>query len=179
MAKMKDFVAKTKDFVVKTKKIKKSFIFAKNPWSLPQCLSMCRHTNEGIPCTEHVQMLQWACADIIMRGNPVTDMTDNTETQTQTDSSSGSRGVPRGPWPPSPVQISHKKDGRQRQPHRFHVSWPPPHPAAGSDAGPCLHTRLTLRAELRYFGPYNSSSHNIPAQTKLPSGLGFPLVEPV
>ena len=42
-------------------------------------LSMCRHTNEGIPSTEHVQMLHWACADIIMRGNPLTDMTDNTE----------------------------------------------------------------------------------------------------
>ena len=28
--------------------------------------------------------------------------------------------------PPSPVEISHKKDGRQRWPHRFHVSWPPP-----------------------------------------------------
>ena len=30
--------------------------------------------------------------------------------------------------------ISHKKDGRQRQPHRFYVSWPP-YPATGSDAG--------------------------------------------
>ena len=29
--------------------------------------------------------------------------------------------------PPGPVKISHKKDGRQRQPHRFHVSRPPPH----------------------------------------------------
>ena len=37
--------------------------------------------------------------------------------------------------PPSPVQISHKKDGRQRWPYRFHVSWPPPYPATGSDAG--------------------------------------------
>ena len=42
-------------------------------------LSMCRHANEEIPSTEHVQMLHWACADIIMRGNPLTDMTDNTE----------------------------------------------------------------------------------------------------
>ena len=42
-------------------------------------LSMCRHTNEGIPSTEHVQMLRWACADIIMRGNPLTDVPDNTE----------------------------------------------------------------------------------------------------
>ena len=46
-------------------------------------------------------------------------------------------GVPKGPWlPPSPVQTSHKKDGHQRRPHRFHVSCPPPHPAAGSDAVP-------------------------------------------
>ena len=36
---------------------------------------------------------------------------------------------------PSPVQTSHKKDGRQRRPHRFHVSCPP-HPTAGSDADP-------------------------------------------
>ena len=42
-------------------------------------LSMCRHTNEGIPSTEHVQMQHWACADIIMRGNLLTDMTNNTE----------------------------------------------------------------------------------------------------
>ena len=28
--------------------------------------------------------------------------------------------------PPRPVEISHKKDGCQRQPHRFHVSWPRP-----------------------------------------------------
>ena len=76
------------------------FVFAKNPSSSPHCspcvrhmaqclqcilmseaptLSMCRHTNEGIPSTEHVHMLHWACADIIMRGNPLTDMTDNTE----------------------------------------------------------------------------------------------------
>ena len=47
--------------------------------------------------------------------------------------SSGSRGGPRGPWPPpGPVKIGHKKDGRRRQPHRFHVSRPPTYPAAGS-----------------------------------------------
>ena len=45
-------------------------------------------------------------------------------------------GMPRGPCPPSPVQTSHKKDGRQRRPHRFHVSWPPPQPVARSDADP-------------------------------------------
>ena len=74
----KGFLAKMKDFLF-------FVIFAKNPSSLLQCLSMCRHANGGIPSTEHVQKLHWACADIIMRGNPMTDMTDNTETQTQTD----------------------------------------------------------------------------------------------
>ena len=40
-------------------------------------------------------------------------------------SSSGSRGC-QGPHGPSgSVKISHKKDGRQRQPHKFHVSWSP------------------------------------------------------
>ena len=28
--------------------------------------------------------------------------------------------------PPRPVKISHKKDGDQRQPHKFRVSWPSP-----------------------------------------------------
>ena len=28
--------------------------------------------------------------------------------------------------PPGPVKIGHKKDGRQRRLHRFHVSRPPP-----------------------------------------------------
>ena len=27
--------------------------------------------------------------------------------------------------PPGPVKISHKKDGRQGRPHKFHVSRPP------------------------------------------------------
>ena len=49
--------------------------------------------------------------------------------------SSGSRGGVEGAMAPSsPVQISHKKDGRQRRPHRFHVSCPSPYPATGSDA---------------------------------------------
>ena len=87
------FVVKTKDFVAKTKDFGEEEGFFTFSSSLPhslQCLhcilmreaptlSMCRHTNEGIPSTEHVQMLHWACADIIMRGNPLTDMTDNTE----------------------------------------------------------------------------------------------------
>ena len=34
-------------------------------------LSMCRHSNEGNPLTEHVHSLYWVCADIIMRGNPL------------------------------------------------------------------------------------------------------------
>ena len=102
-----DFVAKTMDFVAKMMDFWRRrrifyffFIFAKNPSSSPHCspcvrhmlqclhcilmseaptLSMCGHTNEGIPSTEHVHMLHWARADIIMRGNPLTDMTDNTE----------------------------------------------------------------------------------------------------
>ena len=41
-------------------------------------LSMCRHTNEGMPSTELVQMLHWVCADMLMRGNPVTDWTHYT-----------------------------------------------------------------------------------------------------
>ena len=43
--------------------------------------------------------------------------------------SSGSRGGAEGAMaPPSPVEISHKKYGCQKWPHRFHVSWPPPPP---------------------------------------------------
>ena len=34
-------------------------------------------------------------------------------------------GGPRGLWPPGPVKISHKKDGRRRRLHSFHVSRPP------------------------------------------------------
>ena len=43
--------------------------------------------------------------------------------------SSGSSGGAEGAMPPpprSPVQTSHKKDGLQRRPHRFHVSCPLP-----------------------------------------------------
>ena len=37
-------------------------------------------------------------------------------------------GGGQGAMPPGPVKICNKKDGRQRQQHRFHVSWPPsPH----------------------------------------------------
>ena len=47
--------------------------------------------------------------------------------------SSGSRGAEGAmPPPPRPVKISHKKDGCQRRPHRFHVSRPPPYPTIGS-----------------------------------------------
>ena len=100
VAKTMDFVAKMTDFWWRRRIFYFFFIFAKNPSSSPHCspcvrhmlqclhcilmseaptLSMCGHTNEGIPSTEHVHMLHWACADIIMRGNPLTDMTDNTE----------------------------------------------------------------------------------------------------
>ena len=43
------------------------------------------HANEGSPSnplTEHVQNLYWACADIIMRGNPLT-MTNSEQRQRQ------------------------------------------------------------------------------------------------
>ena len=36
-----------------------------------------------------------------------------------------------GHGPPGPVKISHKKDGHQRQLHRFHVSQPPLTPMGG------------------------------------------------
>ena len=74
---MKDFGDKVEGFLAKMKDF---FIFL----HLRQCLhcmlmsevpalSMCRHSNEGIPSTEHLHMLHWACADMLMRGNPVTD----------------------------------------------------------------------------------------------------------
>ena len=44
------------------------------------------------------------------------------------ENSSGSRGAEGAMAPAGPVKISHKKDGHQRQPHRFHVSRPPPLP---------------------------------------------------
>ena len=92
-----DFVGKTTFFLANTtdflRRWRIFFIFSSSSpkiLCLRQCLhcilmseaptlSMCGHTNEGIPSTEHVHMLHWACADIIMRGNPLTDMTDNTE----------------------------------------------------------------------------------------------------
>ena len=38
----------------------------------------------------------------------------------------GARGpIPPHPPPPSPVKISHRKDGFRRRSHRFHVSRPP------------------------------------------------------
>ena len=58
-------------------------------------LSMCRHTNEGIPSTEHVQMLHWECADIIMRGNPLTDNTEDANKLTAVTFSGGSNRVAR------------------------------------------------------------------------------------
>ena len=87
------FLVKMKDFLLFLRLRQKSFVFAtlfacvRHMLQCLHCilmseaptLSMCGHTNEGIPSTEHVHMLHWACADIIMRGNPLTDMTDNTE----------------------------------------------------------------------------------------------------
>ena len=40
-------------------------------------------------------------------------------------SSRSGGGGQGGHGPPGPVKIGHKKDGHQRQPHRFHVSQPP------------------------------------------------------
>ena len=40
----------------------------------------------------------------------------------------GGQGAMLPSPPPGPVQINHKKDARQRQPHRFHVSCPPTRP---------------------------------------------------
>ena len=81
MAKTKDFVVKTKDFVAKTKDFWQRqrifyffFIFA----TLFPMFTL--HTNEGTTYTEHGQMLHWACADIIMRGNPLTDNTEDADT---------------------------------------------------------------------------------------------------
>ena len=37
-------------------------------------------------------------------------------------------GGAKGAMVPQPVEISQKKDGHQRWPHRFHVSWPPTQP---------------------------------------------------
>ena len=57
--------------------------------------------------------------------------------------------------PPSPVRIGHKKDGRRRWPHRFHVSRPPPYPVAGSaTVGPGW--KMTLKTQVKWIG----SSHS-------------------
>ena len=44
---------------------------------------------------------------------------------TQSESVADPEEGARGQCPPSPVQTSHLKDGRQRRTHRFHVSCPP------------------------------------------------------
>ena len=46
--------------------------------------------------------------------------------------------------PPGPVKIGHEKDGRQRRPHRFHVSRPPPLPSRWIRY--CIHTRFAMIA---------------------------------
>ena len=78
LVKITDFLAKITDFLAKI-----TDFFFRQCWhcilmrEVP-ALSMCTHTNEGIPSTEHVQMLHWACADMLMRENPVTDWTHYT-----------------------------------------------------------------------------------------------------
>ena len=49
-------------------------------------------------------------------------------------SSGSGEGGAEGAMPPSPVEISHKKDGRQRR-HLDFMFLAPSHPAVGSDAG--------------------------------------------
>ena len=73
MADFSIFAVSAKVFLVKKTEFLFSVIFAKNWVSLPMFIL---HTNEGGTYTEHVQMLYWACADILMRGNPLTGMTD-------------------------------------------------------------------------------------------------------
>ena len=46
--------------------------------------------------------------------------------------------------PPGPVKISHKKDGRQRRPHRFHVSCPP---LPGRWIRHCVDTPIATKAD--------------------------------
>ena len=59
--------------------------------------------------------------------------------------SSGSRGTRGSCPPPGPVKISHKKDGRRRRVHRFHVSRPP-YLATGSATGWIVHILLYFLA---------------------------------
>ena len=99
--------------------------------------------------------------------------------------SSGSRGSRGGHAPPPPgrVKISYKKDGHKRQPHRFHVSHPPPYQATGSATDQhchCFSIRcLFLTNSVYSFGStYNMVKliyavlcyDNIPKQGGLPSG---------
>ena len=51
--------------------------------------------------------------------------------------------------PPGPVKIGHKKDGRQRRPHRFHVSRPPPYPTAGSATDSVLFVSIQLLVNIK------------------------------
>ena len=68
--------------------------------------------------------------------------------------------VLRGPCPPpSPVQTSHKKDGHQKRPHRFHVSCPP-YPATGSDAAKTQTLRVNAPLRFRRFTRFIQQSLN-------------------
>ena len=57
-----------------------------------------------------------------------------------------------------PVKVSHKNDGHQRRPHRFHVSRPPPYPAAGS-ATAIVPTKLSDVSKNSFPQGRNSSSN--------------------
>ena len=52
--------------------------------------------------------------------------------------------------PPGPVKIGHKKDGRQRRPHRFHVSRPP----LTRLLDPLLYLNAVLTRSQRYLNIY-------------------------
>ena len=65
-------------------------------------------------------------------GPPPTHLADLGGVPPVADPGGGAEGVMA---PPGPVKTSHKKDGHQRWPHRFHASRPP-YPTAGSATGP-------------------------------------------
>ena len=53
--------------------------------------------------------------------------------------------------PPGPVKIGHKKDGRQRWPHRFHVSRPPPLPGRWIRYCTVIRQWPLIKASKKYF----------------------------
>ena len=95
-------------------------------------------------------------------------------------------GGPRGPWhPPGPVKIGHKKDGRRRQPHRFHVSRPPltrpldpllEHQSNRNITYNCVQLFLRKKPSLLHckFMLYNIFSHKPPLETSIKTHLRNP-----